>query len=99
MCRTHCRQPRCLGVESTPDHTPATIWAPALIPASPSIKAAAAEQKHDNDDDEKSCHIHDGVSFGQTFGNLISPTSRRPWLRIGARAAPTISLWRPALRP
>jgi hypothetical protein len=26
---------------------------PALVPASPPIEAAAAEQKHDNDDDER----------------------------------------------
>ena len=77
LCPMRCNQPCCLGVGSTPDHTPAIIWAPALIPASPPIKATAAEQKHDNDDDEKSCHIHDAVSFGRTVGNLISPTSRR----------------------
>ena len=42
----------------------ASLWmgAPALVPASPSIEATAADQKHDNDDDEKSCHIHDGAS-------------------------------------
>jgi hypothetical protein len=37
------------------------VGAPALVPASPSIEAAAADQKHDDYDDEKSCHIHDGV--------------------------------------
>jgi hypothetical protein len=26
-------------------------WAPALVPASPSIKATAAKQKHDDDND------------------------------------------------
>ncbi len=61
---------------------------PALIPASSSIEAATPDQKHDDDDDEKSCHIHDGVSFGRTVGNLISPTSGRTWLLIGAGAAP-----------
>jgi hypothetical protein len=38
-------------------------WAAALVPASPSIEAAAADQKHDDDDNEKSCHIHEGVSY------------------------------------
>jgi len=53
--------------------------APALVPASPSIESTAADQKNDDDDDEKSCHIHDGGSFGQTFGNLTSLTSGRTW--------------------
>ncbi len=70
-----------------------------LVPASPSIEAAAAEQKHDNDDDEKSCHIHDGGSFALTFGKFDIATSRRTWLLVGARAAAIISLARPALRP
>ena len=35
-------------------------------PTSPSIEAAAAQQEHDNDDNEKSCHIH-----------AVSPSGRR----------------------
>ena len=50
------------------------VGAPTLVPASPSIEAAATEQKHDYYDNEKSCHIHDRGSFVRTFGNLTQPT-------------------------
>jgi hypothetical protein len=60
----------------------------ALVPASPSIETTAAQQKHDDDDNEKSCRINNGVSFGRMFGYFISPASGRTWLLVPARAAP-----------
>ena len=43
-------------------------WPPRWCspPPSPSIEAATAQQKHDNDDNEKSCHIH-----------AVSPSAKR----------------------
>jgi hypothetical protein len=55
---------------------------PLLVPSSPSIESAAADQKNDDDKDEKSCHIHDCASFGQTFGNLTAPTCGRIWCSL-----------------
>ena len=57
----------------------------ALVPASPSIEATAAQQKHDDDDNEKSCHIHDGAS------PLAAISYRQPLDKLGCsspRAAP-----------
>jgi hypothetical protein len=36
-----------------------------LVPASPSIEAATADQKHDDNDDEKGAHIHDDVPLAR----------------------------------
>jgi len=46
-------------------------WGVVSVPASAAVEAAAANQKHDHDNDEKSGHIHDDVSFGQTSGRSL----------------------------
>ena len=48
-------------------------WGVVSVPASAAVEAAAANQKHDHDNDEKSGHIHDDVSFGQTSDQSLQP--------------------------
>ena len=50
----------------------------ALVPASPSVETAAADQKHDDNDDEKGGHIHDDVPFGHDWRNIPTKSVARP---------------------
>ena len=68
---------------------------PCSPPTSPSIEAAAAQQKHDHDDDEKSCHIHVVSPFGQMSSKLTVPTHvlRTLVLRpVGRQRSESVSL-------
>jgi hypothetical protein len=44
--------------QTTRDNPPNKLSHRCSPPTSPSIEAAAAQQKYDNDDNEKCCHIH-----------------------------------------
>ena len=45
--------------------TPSANGRTALVPASPSVEAATADQKHDDNDDQKGGHIHDDVPLAR----------------------------------
>lgn len=68
-------------------------WALALVPASPSVEATAADQKHDDNYDEKGGHIHNDVPLARRPTRCANEVDR------SARREPITSSKRLAKRP